>query len=164
MELELKLPVEVACADTVANNMEKMRVITQHAAELMRSGDFTPSPYSYEHKFSSKHSEFHCHMYSREMKLTKGAVIIGKVHNFPTMNILMTGKIAVMSSAGMRVLEAPQTFMSEPGVQRVGFVLEDCLWVNVFLTSQAGKEHLDDIIDWHAANPPGAHAVTQLQD
>jgi hypothetical protein len=49
--------------------------------------------------------------------------------------------------------------MSEPGVQRVGVVLEDCVWVNVFLTSKAGEEHLDEIIDKHASNPPGVSGL-----
>jgi hypothetical protein len=163
MELELNIPAQEVSSEVVAHNRGKMLAITQAAAKLEHEGNFTPSPYSYEHKFSGRHSEFGCHMYSREMRLTKGALIVGKIHNFPTMNILMTGKIAVMSDSGMRVLEAPQTFMSEPGVQRVGFVLEDCVWVNVFLTHKAGEEHLDEIVNHHAKNPPGLHPAINTQ-
>jgi phosphosulfolactate synthase (CoM biosynthesis protein A) len=116
------------------------------------AGDLTPSPYSYKHYFTQMHDEFGCAMYGREMTLAKGAIVVGKIHKHPVINVLLKGKLAVVSENGRRVVEAPCVYVSEPNVKRIGYVLEDCVWLNVLMTKQVGEENLNEIADFHTAN------------
>lgn len=132
----------------------------QYIAAL-EAGQLTPSKYSYKHHFSDIHSEFGCALYGREMTLEKGAIVIGKIHKHPVMNVLLKGKLAVVSENGRRVIEAPCAYMSEPGVKRVGYVLEDCIWLNVLMTKTPGEEHLTET---EAAHTTDSYAELGLID
>jgi hypothetical protein len=117
----------------------------------LESGDLTPAPYSYKHYFTEKHSEFGVALYGREMSVGKGAIIIGKIHKHPVINVLLKGKLLVVSESGRRTVEAPCAYVSEPGIKKIGYVLEDCVWLNVLMTDEVGEENLDSIISKHTA-------------
>jgi hypothetical protein len=108
-------------------------------------------PYEYKHHFSDVHSEFGCAMYGRELSLPAGAIVVGKIHKHPVFNVLLKGRLMVVSENGRKVLEAPATYMSEPGIRRIGYVLEDCVWLNVLMTDKVGEENVDEIVDFHTA-------------
>lgn len=164
MNLLLDLPAQLPVAEeTVQENRARMREFTRATAQLVSEQPMPEANISYEHKFSDKHEEFGCHMYSREMFIGKGTTLVGRVHNHPTMNILLSGKIAVMSETGIRVLEAPQTFMSPAGAQKIGFALEDCVFVNVILTKEAGDACIEAAIDAHTTMPPGAERLNSIE-
>ena len=130
---------------------EKINSFQNQFEDGLKSGDLTPSPYSYKHHFTEVHSEFGAALYGREMHLTKGAVIIGKIHKHPVLNVLLKGKLAVVSENGRRIIEAPCVYSSDPNIRRVGHVLEDCVWLNVLMTKHVGEENLDKIEDAHTA-------------
>lgn len=130
---------------------QKINDFQKQFEEGLKSGNLSPSPYTYKHHFTDIHSEFGAALYGRELHLTKGAIIIGKIHKHPVLNILLKGKLAVVSENGRRVIEAPCVYSSEPGVRRVGHVLEDCIWLNVLMTKHVGEEHLDEVEKAHTA-------------
>ena len=73
-------------------------------------------------------------MYYREMFALKDTIIIGATHTKPCYNILLKGEIAVNVRGKTKILEAPLTFVTVSGVQKVGYCLTDVLWANVFRT------------------------------
>ena len=131
---------------------EKINNFQKHFEDGLKSGHLTPSPYSYKHCFTDIHSEFGAALYGREMHLTKGTIIIGKIHKHPALNVLLKGKIAVVTEDGSKVLEAPCVFPSEPGVKRVGHVLEDCIFLNVLMTKHVGEENIEEAVKDHVAD------------
>ena len=74
-------------------------------------------------------------IYGREMFIPAGTVIVGKIHRHSTLNILAQGRIKATSADGsVRELVAPCVFVSGPGVKKVGYALEDSVWINVHPT------------------------------
>lgn len=128
--------------------------------EALKSGVLKPVPYSYKHQFTEKHAGFGVAMYAREMSVGKGAIIIGRIHKHPVVNVLLKGKLLVVSESGRRVVEAPCTYISEPGVKKIGYVLEDCTWLNVLMTDVVGEENLDIITSNHTAQSYGELGLT----
>src|SRR5262249_32839921 len=74
-----------------------------------------------------------------------GHLIIGKIHKRAHLSVVLKGKIAVATEEGPRYYEAPCVFVSEAGVKRAGWVVEDTLWMTVHLTEKCGEEKLDEI-------------------
>ena len=128
---------------------EKIGGFQKQFEDGLQNGDLTPSPYSYKHHFTDVHSEFGAALYGREMHLSKGAIVIGKIHKHPVLNVLLKGKLAVVSENGRRIIEAPCVYSSDPHIRRVGHVLEDCIWLNVLMTKHVGEENLDRVVDDH---------------
>jgi len=72
--------------------------------------------------------------YIREMRATKGTMIMGAHHNFETMNVFVSGKgLFRLADGSVKEMEAPNAFVSEPGRKAV-FVVEDLVWGNIWPT------------------------------
>ena len=69
--------------------------------------------------------------YTRELMIPAGTVLTGKIHRYSCINILVKGKIKVVTSEDEYDIEAPYTFVSGPGVRKAGYVIEDAIWINV---------------------------------
>ena len=71
--------------------------------------------------------------YVREMLIPKGTCVVGRVHKYECVNILLSGKIAIVSNDGQKqIMEAPAIFVSQPGHQKIGYAIEDTRWLNTF--------------------------------
>ncbi len=99
------------------------------------------------HFFVPKSEQFGCFTYGREITMPRGAVIAGKIHKHPHLNIITKGVIAVKTEFGQEVYKAPVTFVSNPGTKRAVFALQDTVWTTIHLTSYGSEEDLDKIED-----------------
>jgi hypothetical protein len=97
------------------------------------------------HHFTSINEKYGCGLYARELFIPKGSVIIGKIHRQHHLNIVLKGKISVVTEAGKKYFEAPCIFDAPPGGQKVGYAEEDTIWVNIHLTEHLGEDKLDAI-------------------
>jgi hypothetical protein len=130
---------------------EKLKTIEAFFVDAIDKGEMKNSDHSYNHYFTSKHKDFGVHLYGRELSLPAGTIVIGKLHKYPVMNILLKGKLFVASENGKRVVEAPCMYPSEPGVKKVAYVIEDCVWANVLMSKESGEENLETIEAYHIA-------------
>lgn len=83
--------------------------------------------------------------YVREMVVPEGALVVGKRHKNATLNILAKGSVIIYNEWGKEecFLEAPATFYSEPQTKKIGFFLEESVWINVFNTSLTDFDELE---------------------
>lgn len=73
-------------------------------------------------------------IYGRELFIPAGTVLTGKIHRHSTLNLLIQGDITVTTPEGMRRIQAPAVFVSEPGTKKAGYAHTDTIWVNVHPT------------------------------
>lgn len=137
---------------SLVKERQKMEEFRKHYEEELKSGGLTPAPYSYEHYFTGVHSEFGAALYGRALHMSKGTVIVGKIHKHPALNVLLKGKVVAFSEGGRKEIEAPCVFPSAPGARRVGYVLEDCIWLNVLMTKHVGEESLEEVVQAHTTD------------
>lgn len=84
------------------------------------------------------------HVYIREIFMKKDTIVIGKIHKTEHFNIIQTGKAWLISEDGSKkLLEAPCTFVSKAGVQKVLYILEDMIWSTVHITENRDLESLE---------------------
>lgn len=93
-----------------------------------------------------KHS-FTPRLYIREMFAPKNTLIVGKVHLTEDPFALMYGsKMMFTEDGGEVTLYAGHTGVTTPGTRRVGYILEDCHWINYHvLTDREEKLRLDGL-------------------
>ena len=80
--------------------------------------------------------------YVREVTLPAGIIAVGHTQKFEHLNIMLTGKVAIVDENSVRVLEAPLIFVGKPG-RKVGYVLETCVWQNVYATNETNIDKLE---------------------
>ncbi len=82
-------------------------------------------------------------VYTREIHLPKGHVVIGAIHKFENMVYVLKGKLLVADEFGINMIEAPAQFSSRPGVKRVAYILEDTVWVDIHHTDKTTVEEAE---------------------
>ena len=84
-------------------------------------------------------------LYIREAFMPAGSVVIGHSHKKPTMNIMIKGKLLLITEDGSKKeLIAPQTFMGIAG-RKAAYIIEDTIWQNVHITDETDIEKLEDM-------------------
>ena len=86
-------------------------------------------------------------VYIRELKIPRGALIIGKRHRHKTCNILMKGKMAVYSeeTGQAEIIEGPLAFESQPMVKKMAYCFEECIFMNIHPTEETDLKKVEDI-------------------
>jgi hypothetical protein len=69
-------------------------------------------------------------IYAREMRIKKGTLITGKIHKTEHLCIL-NGDIEIASQDGKGRFTGYLTFLSKPGVKRIGFAHEDTVFTTI---------------------------------
>tara|TARA_B110000967_G_scaffold176831_1_gene190534 strand:- start:810 stop:1262 length:453 start_codon:yes stop_codon:yes gene_type:complete len=70
-------------------------------------------------------------VYIREMKMGKGGMVVGKIHNRSHTWFLMQGHLIIATESGSCEYKAPIYINSKAGSKRVIKALEDSVFVNV---------------------------------
>lgn len=85
-------------------------------------------------------------IYCREIDIPAGVLVVGKIHRHPTVNILAKGSVIVFAEgmAEPQLLHAPFTFVSGPGVQKVGFAMTDATWINIHATEETDLAKIEE--------------------
>ena len=84
-------------------------------------------------------------IYIRELHMPAGMVVVGHRHTEDGMNVMLTGKMALINESGeLEYLEAPQTFESKAGVRKAAYIMEEVIWQNVFATKETDVATLED--------------------
>lgn len=83
-------------------------------------------------------------MYSREIFIPAGTVIIGKIHRHAHVNIISLGSCYVLTEDGPVEMQAPYTFVSKPGTKRVVHALTDVVWTTCHVTDETDLEKIEE--------------------
>ena len=83
-------------------------------------------------------------LYAREMFLTKGACVVGKIHKYPQINVLSKGKVSLITQAGSQIVEAGFHMIAPAGSQRAFFAHEDSIWTVFHVTEETDVDKIED--------------------
>ena len=130
-------------------NREQILGVQEKIPELVSLGALLPIEELIKttHYFTKRDPKYGCGMYARELFIPKGGLIVGKIHKRPHLNIVLKGKISVLSEKGKHYFEAPCILPSNPGDKRIGYAEEDTVWVSIHITEHLGEEQLEAIED-----------------
>jgi hypothetical protein len=126
---------------------EQIVSVQEKIPELVASGAMLPIEdlIKTAHHFTKRDPKYGCGMYARELFIPKGGLIVGKIHKRPHLNIVLKGKISVLSEKGKHYFEAPCILPSNPGDKRIGYAEEDTTWLSIHITEHLGEEQLEAI-------------------
>lgn len=81
-------------------------------------------------------------VYIRQVSMKAGTFAVGHKQKFEHLNVILSGAVAVVTENGVREMRAPLVYVGKPG-RKVGYVLEDCVWLNVYATNETDIETLE---------------------
>lgn len=83
-------------------------------------------------------------LYAREITIPKGALLTGKIHKHPHLNIISKGDISVLTEEGVKRIRAPFTMVSPAGIKRAGYAHEETVWTTIHASTETDLERLED--------------------
>jgi hypothetical protein len=94
------------------------------------------------HYYTPMDETYGCGTYARQMFIPKDTLIIGKIHRHQHLNFIMQGEVRVFTEFGTKEYKAPCVFISEIGLKRSVYAVEDTIWVTVHQTKHLGEKNL----------------------
>lgn len=83
-------------------------------------------------------------VYIRELSAAAGTFLIGHSQKMDHMNVMVKGKVLMLKDDGsIGIVGAGTTYVSKPG-RKIGLVLEDMVWQNIYPTDETDIETLED--------------------
>ena len=82
-------------------------------------------------------------VYARELFIPKGTILVGKIHRYECINIMLKGDIIVYDGGESKRINKPFIKVSPPGTQRAGYVLEDTIWICIHGTNSRNLEKIE---------------------
>ena len=98
----------------------------------------------YEPRFLDVTHTFLNGVYTRSGKIKQGEFVIGFTHKKKNFLHLATGKLAMWDNVnGFRILTAPHSEVSTPGIRRIAFALETTTGSNIMETEKNTVEDVE---------------------
>lgn len=82
-------------------------------------------------------------VYARKMFIKAGVVLTGKIHKYAHWNVLLRGRIVIVTEKGTKEMVAPAMFVSPPGTKRAGYAIEDTEWVTIHPTDETDIDTIE---------------------
>jgi hypothetical protein len=117
--------------------------LQEATVESVKTGDLPRPDTAVRSEFSQKHPLFGVHIATRTTSAPAGSVVVGAVHKYPTLNVLLKGKVIMASEHGKRTLVAPCMYMQEANIKKAGLVLEDCELANIMMMPESYADPLE---------------------
>lgn len=81
--------------------------------------------------------------YVREMFSPTGSIIVGKTHRYAHVCIVSQGRAIIYDEHGSREIQAPCSFVTQPGIKRLFVVLKDLTFSTVHHANTSDLEGLE---------------------
>lgn len=102
-------------------------------------------------------------VYARELHIPAGVVLSGEVHATQHMAMVAAGDITVWTEEGMKRVQAPYLFVSQPGAKRVGYAHEYTVFITFHATTETDPEKIRAAVTEPSDNLLGYEFGCQLK-
>lgn len=83
-------------------------------------------------------------VYARQITIPAGTLLTGRVHKHRHLCIIASGDIAVFDEQhGVKRVQGPLTFESQPGARRMGYAHTDTVFITIHATRTRNLEQLE---------------------
>lgn len=84
-------------------------------------------------------------VFTGELFIPKGAIVVGKIHKFENLNVMTKGEMSVLVGKEIKRVKAPYVVVSAPGTKRVAYAHEDCIWMTFHATDKTNPDDVEKI-------------------
>lgn len=85
-------------------------------------------------------------LYAREITIPKDTLATSKIHLFEHIDIISKGEISVLTDEGIKRIKAPATFVSKPGLKRIGYAHEETVWTSIIACNETDPEKAEKLL------------------
>lgn len=96
------------------------------------------------HVFTPKGPDTPAGLYTRQITMPAGSLIVSKIHKTEHPYIISKGRVLVwIDETGWQQLQAPHMGITKPGTRRVLIVLEETVWTTFHVGNETTVEEIE---------------------
>jgi len=93
-------------------------------------------------------------VYVRELRVPAGALVTSRIHKHSCVSIVSKGKAHVWTEEeGDRVVSAPACWHTVAGSRRIGYVLEDLIWLTAHACEETDPDKVLEVLTFEPPAP-----------
>ena len=85
-------------------------------------------------------------VYVREMHITAGQFVVGKIHRHNHIVMLIKGTAKVVSEFGNEIIKGHSIWESKAGTKRAVLAITDCVFYTVHVTDETDLDKIEDYV------------------
>lgn len=113
--------------------------LEQHIRDYLKQNNLEQPDFPLVHHFAPG-------AYGRQILLPADTLVVGKIHKHAHLNMIMQGRVSVLTEEGPKTYTAPVVMVSKPGTKRVVYAHEETIWVTVHVTDSQDLEEIEEQI------------------
>lgn len=83
-------------------------------------------------------------VYARKLMIPAGTIVVGKIHKYDNLNIMISGEMDVLVGDQIERVKAPFVVVSYPGTKRIAKAITDTVWITIHGTNETDLEKIED--------------------
>lgn len=83
-------------------------------------------------------------LYARELFIPAGTIVVGKIHKYENLNIMVAGEMDVLIGDKIQRVCAPFIVVSPPGTKRIAKAITDVIWLTVHATEESDLNKIEN--------------------
>lgn len=83
---------------------------------------------------------------ARTVLMPKGEIVVGEIHKYESINILVKGELKVWVNGEVKHLKAPYMIKSDADTRKVAYILEDTVWTSIHRVNSENLEEIEEEI------------------
>lgn len=83
---------------------------------------------------------------ARTVLMPKGEIVVGEIHKYESINILVKGELKVWVNGEVKHLKAPYMIKSDANTRKVAYILEDTVWTSIHRVNSENLEEIEEEI------------------
>ena len=83
---------------------------------------------------------------ARTVLMPKGEIVVGEIHKYESINILVKGELKVWVNGEVKHLKAPYMIKSNAKTRKVAYILEDTVWTSIHRVNSENLEEIEEEI------------------
>lgn len=83
-------------------------------------------------------------VYARELFIPKNVIIVGKIHKYQNLNMLVKGRLMVSIDDNITEVNAPFVVVSPAGTKRIVYAIEDSIWITIHRTDELDLNKIEE--------------------
>ena len=99
---------------------------------------------------------------ARTVLMPKGEIVVGEIHKYESINILVKGELKVWVNGEVIHLKAPYMVKSKANTRKVAYIIEDVVWTSIHRVTSTNLDDIEDEVIIKTSNEDLVKELKQI--
>lgn len=99
---------------------------------------------------------------ARTVLMPKGEIVVGEIHKYESINILVKGELKVWVNGEVKHIKAPYMIKSNANTRKIVYIIEDAVWTSIHKVTSTNLDAIEDEVIIKTSNEDLVKELKQI--